>query len=445
MNVDFFSPDMCPPQRHTKNLGNAVISLLKHRENLGNDFELLSHPPQTNFETIETKRKNTNKRVATKFDKLYNKGIQILTPKPSSNLSHQIRYNFTEEFSKTNFNLIEVTCRLISQVETKDSFNLARIGCITFKGKLKAIIDKLLEQCKQELNTKHNQNVIGSYLSATYIGEHKFGSCQWPCNKIQDIMKKKYEKYFSNHSSEKPVCFKKRQIIGQYLVPYIGKTNNNNIDDDDENETFIFDGMFVDGDGNLAGIKKDKIYYNDVYFLDIIDMDACTALMSFSLSHVGITSNHITIYLQNNGKHGIYCTNAMCASDIPNASDYLEQQCYSNISLQKYLETNHKIPRAIFSNEEREEEKTTTTTTTFPPTKKQKLNPRGGGEEEEEREDNNNNNNNNNSDDDDDDNNNNNDDDDDDNDEEEEEEEDDDDDTVKEDYQQKQMRIIAKL
>ena len=354
-----FVPKNVNPHRYVKCLGNIFVSLLPENCDF-DDFELRRYPTEVHFKRIKDRRLNTTAEMKKKMNSLYRRGTRILNRKfNSGSTSTSIRFDFTPEFARPMMNMIEVSCRIISLTEMNGfsfNYNLQRMGSIQFKGELQTVINDLLERCKTELNEVHFENVVGMYPSAAYIPEHKVG-CPWECMKIHEHTKKTNHQFFTEYSSNKPICFHKRQLLGQGLIPYVAlddkadeeKENEDPIiDNNEEDETFIFDNMFEDNEGNLAGIRKKKIRYDELNFLNIVDRDAVTALMSCSLSHVGINAKTITLYLKCSNNQAIYCTNATSSSEIPNASKFVMDYCYENPKIQNYLVEKHNIPRKAF-------------------------------------------------------------------------------------------------
>ena len=133
------------------------------------------------------------------LQEFYNKGEDILNikrPIPNSK-SIQTKYSFTDKFSKIILKAVEVNCRMITtnmanQGGSISSYNLSRIGNITFKGEMKLIIDELMEKCKRELEEKFCHKITTIRNAAMYIPEHKDQTCGWRCVKLEENIKKKF-------------------------------------------------------------------------------------------------------------------------------------------------------------------------------------------------------------------------------------------------------------
>ena len=351
-NSNVFHPTSLNRFKYTSYLADAVVALIPEPRGDLTNVQLLSHPPHLNSRRIRDKRFKVTAQFKRKLEALYKKDTKILQRRPSvlNSNNNQPKYDFTKEFKAPILNFVEVTCRIITNDFGGKGYNLSRIGTIMFKGEMRDIISDLQERCQKELNEKYVETVVGAYPSAAYVREHKCICCPWQCREIQLAAKHEYPDYFKEYHHQNPICFHKRQLLGQGLVPYIAEPveeNNDDGDDDNESEVFIFDNMFEDRDGDLAGIKKDVINY-DPNFLTIVDRDACTALMTVSLDYVGISGNNLTIYFSCNNSKVIYCTNSLRCNDIQSASDYLDQTCYTNKKLQNHLEQHHKIPKRVF-------------------------------------------------------------------------------------------------
>ena len=349
-NSKVFHPTSVNRFRYTSYLANAVVALIPEPRGDLTNVQLLSHPPDLNSRRIRDKRFKVTAQFKQKLEELYKKDTKILQRRPSlvNSNNNQPKYDFTKEFKAPVLNFVEVTCRIITNDFGGKGYNLSRIGTIMFKGEMREIISDLQERCRKELNEKHFETVVGAYPSAAYVREHKVICCPWRCGEIHDAVKDEYPEYFKEYCHQHPICFHKRQLLGQGLVPYIARPEEENDDDDNECEVFIFDNMFEDKSGDLAGIKKDAINYHDPNFLTIVDRDACTALMTVSLDYVGISGNNLSIYFSCNNSKVIYCTNSLRCNDIQSASDYLDQTCYTNKKLQNHLEQHHKIPKRVF-------------------------------------------------------------------------------------------------
>ena len=131
---------------------------------------------------------------------------------------------------------------------------------------------------------------------------------------------------------------------------------NNNSDCEDENEydllmcsnrEYLFDNFFMSASGELMGINKCEISYDESNFLDIVDRDACTAIISFYLHQIGVTKSGLNLYLKIDSP--IYCTDVMRQNEIKNASDYLENLIYSKTEIQDILIKTHKLNPEIFN------------------------------------------------------------------------------------------------
>ena len=128
-----------------------------------------------------------------------------------------------------------------------------------FKGELKSIIDELLEKCKKELTETHRQKITEIKTAAMYIPEHNDNLCGWEKN-IQKTPE--YSSFFnleensSNYNTRnKPLCYYKRQLMGQEIIPFV----DDNDDDDDKNND--------NGEGDLISCKQNEHGFNSLFFM----------------------------------------------------------------------------------------------------------------------------------------------------------------------------------
>ena len=330
---------------------------------------------------MKNRRLRIENELKEKLNNLYNEGHPILEMKRSLyNLnSMQSKYAFTDEFSKTIIKGVEVNCRMVttnlvnnqsgpgvginsssSSSFSSSSYNLMRIGNITFKGNFKTVIDELMEKCKKELQEKFHHKITEIKSAAMYVPEHNGNLCGWDCVKLEKNIKKnsEYSKFFNslaateeNDYRHKPLCYYKRQLIGQEIVPFAdinddddeNKDNNNNEEliSCKQNE-FIFDHLFFDKN-ELCGIKKHPIRYTP-NFLNTVDRDECSALLSFSLDYIGVTSDRMNLYLKPlPGDNPIYCTNVSSSNNFYTASKFLNEQLFTNINVVNILKNEYKI------------------------------------------------------------------------------------------------------
>ena len=246
------------------------------------------------------------------------------------------------------------------------SYNLSKIGNIVFKGELKSIIDELLEKCKKELTETYRQKITEIKTAAMYIPEHNDNLCGWEFVRLEKNIQKtpEYSSFFnleensSNYNTRnKPLCYYKRQLIGQEIIPFV---DDNDDDDDNNNDNgegnlisckqneHVFDNLFF-MKNELCGIKKHKIRFTP-NFLNTVDKDECSTLLGFTLDYIGVTTDRMNLYLKPlSGDNPIYCTNASSSKDLPKASKYLEEELFTNIDVVDILKKKHtiKIPKYI--------------------------------------------------------------------------------------------------
>ena len=118
---------------------------------------------------------------------------------------------------------------------------------------------------------------------------------------------------------------------------------------------FLLDNLFFDGaHGELCGVKRENIKYKP-NFLNTVDSDDCTALISFSLHSVGKSQGGLNLYLKPLKDFPIYCTNIESVKKLPNAKQYLEEMMYNtndnnNICQNLREKFKRRIPTLVFNN-----------------------------------------------------------------------------------------------
>ena len=337
-------------------------------------FYLENFPPQKKLYTTVRDRRLITEKTFGNFIK--SNTDQLLFRRNTLNTqtsNNQIKYNFDDKISKVIIRGAEVNCRMItsSKMTGETRNNLFRIGNITFKGQMKKIMDDILTQCKKELEEKHNERDLITNGFAAYVNEHKRNTCLWPCEEIyKDLQNKNshYQKIFSQSIDNKIPCFYTRQVLGQGFHPFIykeegkeiaGRENEQEEEEIEEkiegydtgfltpaHQDYLFDNLMLDKAANLIGVREYQIPYNHCNFLDSVDFDACTALINFNLSYLGITQRGINIYLK---LHDIcFCTSVASEYMLPNAKSYLEKICYTNDSVQTYLINTLNVDKSKF-------------------------------------------------------------------------------------------------
>ena len=358
-----FQPTYIKQYSYVRTIGKIVKSLQKDSD----VFELEKYPekklgkPPT---TLKLRREELVASVNKKFQELYNRDdtniLDIKSTPHAQKMSNQKKYTFTKEFRDTVFKSVEVNCRMItsnmnSSFSVNDNkYHTGRVGNISFKGPLKKTIDDVLLRCKTELEDRYKEKVGTINSTAAYVNDHK--GCPWQCEKMQKyILNKKaadYETFFANVNDQRStvlpsVCFYTRQLLGQGFLPFIaGK-------DEDEDllismsDQFLLDNVCTLADGTMKGVYKNRVSFDHPNFLDTVDHEACTALISFTLSYIGVTQGGMNLYIKI--LPPIYCTDVTRECDLPNASDYLEGLCYEKSALQDHLVANYGIKRGVFA------------------------------------------------------------------------------------------------
>ena len=374
---------------YNKSLCNTINSLTDENEEKDDgifknfDLELQSYPKRNRAYKekflLKTRRNILSNTLEKCFAKLYaSKNCKILDmSKVPIAKSGQIRYTFTKKFSDMVIKGVEVNCRMITTVmnSANYSFNLSRIGNITFKGKFKKIFDELMINCKNEIE-KFDDQAYTIRSAAMYIRPHNENLCKWPCDEIEKFMKNECNFLNSDNSNENNdnqffdnktcICFSSRQLIGQEIIPFIYDDDDNNEEEDnnecnDEDDllptkhNFLLDNLFFDSnDGELCGIKREHVKYKP-NFLNTVDSDDCTALISFTLQSVGKNAGGLNLYLKPVKNFPIYCTNIDSVNKLPNAKQYLEEIMYNdnNSILQNLREDIKKrMSKHIFNKDE---------------------------------------------------------------------------------------------
>ena len=333
-----------------------------------------NYPSKIKDNTIKNRRLIMYEILENKLNTLYENESQIMEMKKTqmTTKSMQNKYYFTQKFRDIVINGLEVNCRMITtnQGQTNQSYNLTRIGGITFKGKFKDLIEKLMEKCKTEITTKYGEKINEIKSAVMYMSYHSsapFSKCKWDCNAIERTIRKKpyYNNFFKNQATNvtdigeknniyinnesNSLCYYDRQILGQSLIPFVYDDNddddeessNNIISSANDENTFIFDDMFM-VQNTIAGISIYPIRAEPNFF-DTVDRNACTALISFSLFYIGVTNGCMNLYLKCQPDRITYCTNVSSVRDIPKVSNYLIQQMYSNPQIIDILENRHKM------------------------------------------------------------------------------------------------------
>ena len=361
-----FIPTCINEWKYNKGLVSKITSLLPESFKKGDEVELLDFPPPEKcaLTPIKQKRELVNKRLGEKLQTLYkDKDLKLLSlkrPTGNANVSAQERYEFNTKISSIQISNVEVTCRMATSNAISMgnmTYKLSRIGSIKFKGEMKQIMETLLDKCVEELDMIKKGNVRERHPAALYAGDHSF-HCPWPCGAIQEAMMEDKPEFFSNptdsggflkipsNTKSNKLCFYKRQLIGQGFIPYIDRRGNipplrneenDLVDNDEDDEQFIFDNMFIDHDGKLAGVMRSPIEVNAPNFLSTVDMTETTALLSFKLHFVGITQGGMNLYLKPSDNNVIYCTKSSMSNEIESASDFLENQLHTSEKIQKSL------------------------------------------------------------------------------------------------------------
>ena len=248
---------------------------------------------------FKNRRIQMENELKKKLHSLYSEGKDILEIKrtPSNSNSMQIKYAFTDDYSKIILKGVEVNCRMITSnmvsqggggcggggyaSSSSSSYDLSRIGNIVFKGELKSIIDELLEKSKKELTETYRQKITEIKTAAMYIPEHNDNLCGWECVRLEKNIPKtpEYSSFFnleennSNYNTRnKPLCYHKRQLIGQEIIPFVDDDDDNNDNDNGEGNFIsckqnehVFDNLFS-MKNELCGIKKHHIRFTPNFF-----------------------------------------------------------------------------------------------------------------------------------------------------------------------------------
>ena len=337
------------------NIGNLALELFQKRDDRSedNNYEIEKYivhryPKRIEDFRIATKRLERVREIKKKLNKLYEENKRILYLKKSSGggkkVQNQERFVFRPEFQAIFYTGVEVSCRMISG--SLDNYNIFRIGDIRFKGEMKEIMDTLLEKCKEEITTKFEMPITCIFSTAIYPYKHQILNCPLPCKEItrscynrhkhifQSLIKKDKE---DDGNNLEDICYFKRQLVGQNVIPYVAAELDSTPDGDDT--LYVFDNMFLNKELRLEGIPPKNVRNDDKNFLDTVDSFSCNALISFSLSYIGVNNGGMNLYLDPKG-NVIYCTKANNQNEIPqHASQYLEELCFSNDKLKNLLKT----------------------------------------------------------------------------------------------------------
>ena len=378
-------------------LAEKISQLMKDISNDSDDDnytipKLMNYPMEIKDNSVKKRRLGIIKYLKQELNNLYKKNERILIKKLNQKTSIQNKYAFTGKYRKILIKGLEVNCRMITtnmnqnaspSSSTITSYNLSRIANIIFKGDFQNIIDELMEKCKEELQSKFSEDVNEIKSAAMYIPQHNESTCGWKHNMCFNIDKnikklKSYKSFFNNSNNDisnnshdfffddfKPLCFYVRQLIGQELIPYVEDNNDDDDTHDDDNDEcyisfkeneYIFDNLFFDKK-ELLGIKKIEINHTP-NFLDTVNREDCTALISFSLDYIGVTNGRMNLYLKSLNDCPIYCTNVSSSNKLSNASNYLEEVLYNNKNVVEILEKKYKkkIPKCVKNFHQEQEE-----------------------------------------------------------------------------------------
>ena len=345
-----FQPTYLQAYKYNSYLADCIAKIWETKPE--DDFiTLKDFPKDIEKYKMKYRRENLDKILEERLTTLEEENHRLLETKKSNSSiinTRQTKYAFVPEYKDIMFCGIEVNCRLITSNKTtaNTTYNLVRVGGITFKGKNKLRFDHLINRCKNELETNFNENITEINSTAMYIGNHLVYKCPWKCqdilNNLKDNPNSESSRYFID--SKDCICFYKRQIIGQGFYPYVDPKN-----DDDKNEynihinnnDYVFDNIFFKNN-MILGVNKLNISY-EPNFLNIVGNDVCTALISFSLDYVGVTGQGLSLYLKPLDQGIIYATNLDSSENFPSAKRYLEDQLHFNNKIINILKTKHQI------------------------------------------------------------------------------------------------------
>ena len=310
-------------QKYTRELCEYLN--LFEKNNKPNGYDMRDFPKNIEKNRIGLRRELQNDILQKTLSKLYENTKILKKRNESGGHKPQEKYHFTNEFKNIFFRGVEVSARMITQnnISDKLGYFTSRVGDIRFKGKMKEIMDDLLERCSKELDvTKINS-------TAMYAKTHKkFGVCNWECEKMACD---RHQNIFDGDKSQTTICYYYRQHVGQEVIPFIDKKSDRQVEESiiTKDTNYVFDNMFLTRDCQLDGIKRMQIDPKEQNFLDAVSQEPCNALISFHLAYVGVTSGGMNLYLDP-GQQITYCTASVCDRNIKSATEYLENYVYSN-------------------------------------------------------------------------------------------------------------------
>lgn len=340
-----FNMEALDAKKYRNEVVNKTLELIRERKDDEvydvSNFYFLSHPERINPFRVKDRRKAVIQRVKEALQKCYDKKKPMFRDDVGRS-SYQERFFFSPSFRDIYVCGLEVECYMISSSGVKDqqrSYNVSRISHIQFKGEMADIMMDLHDRCKEEIQTRFRKVVGEVFEPAAYPPEHKKGICKWPCERMEEASYKRFSQFFDYKPDEKSkkVCFSHRQVIGYDIMPYIVRS-----DEDDEatvdNTTYVFDNMFINK-GELLGLEIPVEDIKRTNFLDTVDRERCSAIISFKLSHVGVgDKGGMTIYLtMSNSK--TYCALSYSDRNITSCSEYLENQALYDKGMQGIIKT----------------------------------------------------------------------------------------------------------
>ena len=298
-------------------------------------FYFLSHPEKIKENRLKLRRRVVTRTLKEQLQEFYDKEGEPLFI-AQMNLSYEDRFILNPYLKAIHLAGVEVNCSMVSSNENK--YNVFKVDSIQFKGEMANIMTEFQTRCKREIESTFNRTVTDILQPATYVKKHNDIECKWWCDETltRCLMADMFEDIFKCTRWEDRICFYNRQMIGQCMVPYIARPNETD-DDQDQDEGFVFDNMFMDNKCDIMGIDQPCVNFAGTNFL--YGRERCSALMSFNLSYVGITSNGgMTLYL-NIGDTKIYCTMADSDRDITSCSEYLETAALHDKAIQRIIKT----------------------------------------------------------------------------------------------------------
>ena len=334
-------------------LVNKTLELVRERKDDDDvydvsNFYFLSHPEKINKNSLKLRRQIVTRTLKERLQELYDKEEEnIFIAQMTSSKNHQDKFILNPYFKAIHVAGVEVNCSMVSSNENK--YNVSKVNRIQFKGEMANIMTEFQNRCKREIESTFKRTVNDIFQPAAYAKEHNEIACKWPCEQILQACAGKFSHLLDSMDSKErsKICFYNRQVIGQGIIPYIARPNETD-DDQDQDEgimncvntsSFVFDNMFMDNKCDIMGIDQPVVNLTGTNFLDTEGRERCSALMSFNLSHVGITSNGgMTLYL-NTGHTKMYCTMAHSDSDITSCSEYLENEALHDKDIQSIIKT----------------------------------------------------------------------------------------------------------